>query len=210
MSHGRLLEGAGQDVAREATELYGRWVLLRPVEPTDHSRLAAMMSGGAAGVRYRYRGVTPGPRQFESDLWSNVLAQFVICRPDGDTPIGLVSAFNASLHDGHAHISVCVDPDVRGRGWPLEAAGLFIEYLFQCFELRKLYAQVSELNRRRFRPALGDLLVEEARLADFDFFNGEYFDSVIYAIWRHRWFDPTNRHRRLLFARRAAPEPVAA
>jgi RimJ/RimL family protein N-acetyltransferase len=210
MSRGRLLEGAGQDVAEPAAELRGRWVLLRPVDPTDHPRLAAMMSGASGGPRYRYRGATPGPRQFEADLWTGVLAQFVICRIDDPTPVGLVTAFNANLSDGHAHFAVCVDPSVQGRGWPLEGAGLFIEHLFRCFELRKLYAQVSELNRGRFRPAIDTLLVEEARLVDYDYFDGQYFDSVIYAVWRSRWFDPGNRHRRLLLARRSLPEAVAA
>jgi RimJ/RimL family protein N-acetyltransferase len=169
-----------------------------------------MMSGAAAGPRYRYRGATPGPQQFEADLWSGVLAQFAVCRVDDPAPVGLVTAFNASLHDGHAHVAVCTDPTAQGRGWPLEGMGLFIEHLFRCFELRKLYAQVSELNRSRFRPALGDLLVEEARLVDYDYFDGMYFDSVIYALWRSRWFDPRNRHRRLLLARRPTTEPVAA
>jgi len=210
MSRGRLLEGAGQDVAEQVAELRGRWVLLRPVEPTDHTRLAAIMSGPAGGPRYRYRGATPGPRQFESDLWAGVLVQFAICRHDDPTPVGLVTAYNASLSDGHAHVAVCVDPTVQGRGWPLEALGLFIDHVFRCFELRKLYAQVSELNRGRFRPALDDLLFEEARLVDYDYFDGAYFDSVIYALWRSRWFDPNNRHRRLLLARRSSAQPVAA
>lgn len=169
-----------------------------------------MMSGAVSGPRYRYRGATPGPRQFEADLWAGVLAQFAICRLDDPTPIGLVTAYNASLNDGHAHVAVCLDASVQGRGWPLEAVGIFIEHLFRCFELRKLYAQVSDLNRNRFRSALGNLLVEEARLADYDFFDGAYFDSVIYALWRSRWFDPSNRHRRLLLARRSSAQAVPA
>jgi RimJ/RimL family protein N-acetyltransferase len=185
----------------EPAAVGGRWIELRPITPPDELRIAELVTAGVNGMHYRYRGATPGPDQLHHDLWSGVLTQFMICRRSSADPVGLVTAFNADLLQGHAHLGVCLDPSVQGRGWPFEAVGLFVEHLFQRFELRKLYAQMSDHNTGRVRSAIGNLLVEEARLHDHDFADGSHHDSVIYALWRQRWFDSTNRHRLLLMAR---------
>jgi hypothetical protein len=192
------------------TPLAGRWAALRGLGIDDEPAINEILAAPGNLHRYRYRGATPGPAQLHHDLWAGVLAQFVICRRNDPTPVGLVSAFNANLFDGHAHLGVCLDPTVHRRGWPLEAVGLFVEHLFQCFELRKLYAQLGESTSSCFRSAIGDLLVEEARLRDHHYYAGRYEDSVIYALWRSRWFDPDLHHRRLLLARPGDGHPAVA
>jgi hypothetical protein len=157
-----------------------------------------MVSSPGVGGRYRYRGITPNPEQFHQDLWSRVLCQYVITRRNSDEPVGLVSAFNGELLDGHAHLGVCLDPRVQGRGWPMEGVGLFVEHLFTEFGLRKLYLQIDAGVVPRVRSLTRDLLAPEVRLAGYHGYGGERRDSVIYALWRERWFDASNRHRNLL------------
>ena len=169
--------------------------------PDDEPALHALVDGAGTTARYRYRGVTPGPARFHTDLWTGVLTQYVICRISDPTPVGLASAFAPNLHDGHVHLGAFVDESLRRRFWPAEAFGLFVEHLFATFDLRKLYLQVNEHNMRPLGSLTGDLLVEEARLLEHDYLDGQWSDSVVYALWRDRWFDPRNRHRNLLLAR---------
>jgi hypothetical protein len=189
----------------------GRWVDLRPVGGDDLEFLRVLASTPGSGPRYRYRGVTPSPERFRTDLWNDVLCQYLLVGHRSERRLGLVSAFAPSTRDGHAHLGVLLADDVRRRGWALEGVGLFIEHLFNAFQLRKLYVQVSTLWPSAFHRAIPDLLVEEARLIDHDFFAGRYGDSVIYALWRDRWSSPTNRHRALLLRRSPTlPMPPAA
>lgn len=205
MSPGDLLVGAHRDGPGTSTPLRGRWVALRPVTPDDEPALRALLEDAGTAARYRYRGATPGPARFHADLWTGVLTQYVICRAnEPTTPVGLASAFAPNLHDGHVHLGAFIDERVRRQAWPAEAFGLFVEHLFRSFDLRKLYLQVNEHNLRPLGSLTRDLLVEEARLREHDFFDGEWSDSVVFALWRDDWFDPRNRHRNLLLARGAA------
>jgi RimJ/RimL family protein N-acetyltransferase len=181
------------------------------VTPDDEPALRALVESAGTASRYRYRGVTPGPAQFHADLWTGVLSQYVICRVSDPTPVGLASAFAPNLHDGHVHLGAFIDPAVRRRAWPAEAFGVFVEHLFSSFDLRKLYLQVNEHNLGPLGSLRHDLLVEEARLREHDYADGAWSDSVVFALWRDRWFDPRNRHRNLLLARgggRSGPPPT--
>lgn len=173
---------------------------LRPVCALDTDWLRPLASSPDAGRRYRYRGLSPSPDRFEAELWNDVLCQFVIWGRSSGRPLGLVTAFAPSLRDGHAHLGVLLSQEVQGKGWSLEGVGLFVEHVFATFGLRKLYIQTSTLWPTGFDGAIGDLLVEEARLTDHDSFDGRYGDSVIYALWRDRWLSHANRYRNLLWS----------
>jgi len=117
-------------------------------------------------------------------LYQGVFAQFVVVlTSEPRSPVGHVVAYNANLRDGSCHIGVVGDRQV-GAGI-LEATALFFEYLFAHWPFRKLLMETPEFNAQQFASALtSGLLREEGRLVNQQFYDGEYWDEIILAIYR--------------------------
>jgi len=177
----------GADEWSEDPSLVGRRASLRPVFPADYDWLYEISCSPAIGYRWRNRGATPSPEAFVESLWRGVLAQFMIERNDDREAIGNVFAYNADLRNGHASVGVMVNPDVSGRGWGLEGAGLFVDYVFKVWNLRKIYAEAPGFNFEQFRSGAGRLFREEGLLRNHDYYDGRYWDLHILAIDRSDW-----------------------
>jgi len=77
--------------------------------------------------------------------------------------------------------------NVWNSGLGIEALGLFINYLFDTFPLRKLYGEVPGFNLESFVSARGRIFREEGRQRDHEWMFGRYWDLVIVAVWRDDW-----------------------
>jgi ribosomal-protein-alanine N-acetyltransferase len=84
-------------------------------------------------------------------------------------------------------MGIAAAPWAIGRGWSLEAAGLFVNYLFVNWDFRKLYGESVDFNFRSFKSGRGSLFTEEGVLRQHYFYNGEYWDSHILALHRDEW-----------------------
>ena len=175
------------------------------VEASDYPTLRRWASLPETGLSWRYRGATPSPANFETDLWAGVLVQFAIRGREDSELIGVVSVFDADFRHGHGHLGVMLGPDHVRAGWPWDTVGLTIEHTFAAFELHKLYAQVSADVYARVESMNGILFDVEARLADHEFRYGAWHESILLAIHRERWFDTANAHRTSLLSRAALP-----
>lgn len=178
--------------------LVGRRVFLRPVADVDHGFLLALSTDEAIGFRWRFRGETPSPEQFYNALWRNVLAQFVICRLGDGAPIGHVVLNRVSLRDRTGYVSCVTVPELVGRGHGFEASGLFYNYVFKQFGLRKIYGDTPTFNVPQFSTGLEHLLHEEARLVEHQLFNGDRWDYLILATYRAEWEAAIGRDRHLI------------
>lgn len=137
-------------------------------------------------VRYRLRAVTPSPDSFHRLLWEGVTAQFVL-RAGSGAPVGLVSCFGADFRNRHAHIGVIGDPSWRNSGLIVAGAWRFVGYLFEQFDLRKLYAEVLESNFVRLLTGADRLFEVQGRLMAHEFLDGRYQDLYVLALDRDRW-----------------------
>ena len=77
--------------------LDGEFARLRPLAQNDYAYLYDLSLSAKNNARWRYRGATPSPERFVSDLWSGVLAQFLVETPEPRRRAGLVVAYNADL-----------------------------------------------------------------------------------------------------------------
>lgn len=167
--------------------LTGRRTRLRPVFPADYEYLYALSTSERTAHRWRYRGMTPNPEGFTQTLWGGVLAQFLIERRSTGERVGHVTSYDANERNGFCHIAMLTDPAVQGSGWILEAASLFVNYLFTNWNFRKLYGEVPEYNYDEFASGAGRWFRVEGRLGEHEFYGGRYWDLLLLALYRADW-----------------------
>jgi RimJ/RimL family protein N-acetyltransferase len=172
--------------ATEAGRLSGTFVALRPLALADLDWLRVVLSHPEVLPRPPARGVPPSPEMLVGLLDQPVLCQFVVTDADR-MPVGLVRATDADLHNRHAHLEFVFPPSAISAGWPLEGAGRFVDYCFETFGLRKLYAEIDDDLFRRLPDAAKDLLRIEGILRDHREHLGEWVDVTRTCIWRDDW-----------------------
>ncbi len=162
---------------------------LRPLEPGDIDVLYRATLRPQSAHRWRFRGRTPSPQEFEHVLFGNdVLAQFIVVDVAGDKPVGLVVGYDPDMSAGHCAVAIQrAWEDPRSAGLMFEGVLVLVQYLFDHFTLRKLYLDVPEYNLSLFGSSPGPLLVEEGRLAEHYYFGDRYWDRITFAIYRSTW-----------------------
>jgi RimJ/RimL family protein N-acetyltransferase len=167
--------------------LKGRHSELRPVTEADYGFLFQLSMDEEIAYRGRFRGETPSPEAFVRAIWNNVFAQFIVYSSRSAEPNGHVFAYNLNQRDRYAFLGIVVAPWAIGKGWALEAAGLFVNYLFVNWDLRKLYGESIDFNYKSFRSGVGSLFEEEGILRKHYFYNGRYWDTHMLALNRSDW-----------------------
>jgi acyl carrier protein/RimJ/RimL family protein N-acetyltransferase len=160
---------------------------LRPIRTDDHSFLYALATSPDLGWRLRSRGLPLSGDDFVAGLYNGVLAQFVVDDLQAGQRVGLVQATEAQLIDGHARVSAVVTPERIGTGWIVEALGLFADYLFATFPLRKLLAEVPAFAWPALASGDGGAFAVEGRLQDHRYAAGQWWDVYLVALRRDEW-----------------------
>ena len=167
--------------------LRGAHVELRPVRPADFEYLYELELQGATTARWRFRGVTPNPEVYPRTLFENVTATFVVCVQGGIQRIGIVSCYNADLRNQVAYLAALADPSASKSILVVEAVAVLADYCFAIWAFRKLYLESPQFALDSFASSANSILHEEARLKNHHYYNGEYFDQVILALYRAEW-----------------------
>jgi hypothetical protein len=172
-----------------APPLGNRHVYLRAITPGDYGRLHTIETTGDIAVRWRLRGSTPAPEQWARALWTDVLAQFIVMSRASDTPVGMVTVYQANLRDGHAMLAATRFGPASRAPAMIIGLGIFLRYVFSGWELRKLYMELPEYNFPQFSSGLGDVFVLEARLRGHYYYAGDLWDKLVLAIYREAWVE---------------------
>lgn len=158
--------------------------------PGDYDRLYDLATCEQNGYRWRFRGTTPSPEAFVHSLWNQVLAQFAVTAHAAPAvPVGLVVANRADFRSQHCYLAAVLEPGAAPTGWGMEVLGLFISYLFESFNLRKIYFESLSFNLSQFASGIGRFFVEEGRLRGHDFYGGRWWDLHVMAIYREQWIE---------------------
>lgn len=164
--------------------------LLRPIEDSDLRSIYQSSLDPNTTHRWRFRGRTPSPEEFRRSLFSgDLLCQYVVApREKVDSLVGVVTAYNPDLVAAHCFIAFLrTDPGRQFEaGLMIEGATIFLQYLFDHFPLRKIYAEVPEYNTELLANS-SDLFVEEGLLKDHYLYDGRMWDQHILALYRTRW-----------------------
>ena len=164
-------------------------VRLRTLTPADFGPLYEAATAPSSGARWRFRGKTPSPEMFQATLFDNVLAQFVVAGRNRSDCIGLVVAYNPDLACGHAAFGFYrVNCPSAPRGAMMEGAGLFIQYCFDSWPLRKIFIELPSYNGFLIETLVRlGVVKHEGKLCDYYFHNGKYCDLEHYSIARTTW-----------------------
>ena len=162
-------------------------VRLRPVKPDDYPFLYDLALSPVEGYMWRFRAVQPSYEDFLQSLRRSVFVQFLITRPIGSDRLGIVVCYNADFRNKNAYVAMQSTSRLPTRSWLIDAGNLFLDYLFECYEFEKLYAECPEFTLSQFRSGLGRWFVEEARLRNHERFLGRSWDHCTLALYRHSW-----------------------
>ena len=108
-------------------------------------------------------------------------------------PIGLVFEYGQSLEDAHTKVTSLLEAGSVGSGRGAVATALLCEWLFACLPFRKIYMEVYGYNPRVAGMLRKAGLCEEGRLRENRFWNGEWWDLHIFALYRNAWPDVRDR-----------------
>jgi RimJ/RimL family protein N-acetyltransferase len=176
-------EGVGTETFA-VPALRARHVYLRPLTTQDYPYLRRAETATELSFRWRLRGATPSPDQWVQTVWHQVLAQFMVVGLASERPIGLVSVYRPNFQDGYAHLAATRFEPAKPSPMMVLGVSLFVEYVFRCWNFRKLYMELPEFNLSQFRSGLGRYFHLEGRLRDHFYFNGRYWDQLTLAIYR--------------------------
>lgn len=175
--------------SRALTEMRTRSIKLRPIQSSDMQELYASALDPRWSFKWRFRGLTPSFQEFSNALYSGSLCQFVVQRLSDRRALGLVSCYNARHDAGIAYIAFTrtATPGTNPNSEMMEAGYLFIAFVFQNWDFRKLYAEVPGFTWGQFERAADTFFHVEGVLKDHDYFDGKYWDHRLLAIYRSEW-----------------------
>lgn len=165
--------------------LESRRVRLVPVAPAHMNYLYGLATSEGVGSRWVFGGMVPTPQEFQRRFLHGIFAQFVPVLRRTDRPFGHLVAYQADLANGHVYIGGVTEGRLHRTGYPIEAFMIFLRHLFLSWNFRKVYMDLPEFNRSQmFAGGLVDAVQEEARLRDFSYHDGEWWDRSIVSLRR--------------------------
>jgi RimJ/RimL family protein N-acetyltransferase len=177
-------------VAPPVAPLEGHRVVLRSVSSDDYDWIWRLSTHPDVSYRWRHPPGSLNPEQLGAHLWQGVLSQFIIAHKETSDPLGLVLAYQANVAHRTAYVAIILDPGLHRTGWPLEGFKMFMRYLFDGFDLRKVYAEAVDYNLAQYRGLLRQgKACEEGRLRQHVYVGGAYHDVYLLALYRRDWHD---------------------
>lgn len=159
--------------------LKSRRVELTPLTPELYS-FAFELAFSQAGTR------PPAFQQFVAQTQGPV-TQVVIRSTSSKAPIGLVSTNHVDLVSGTAEVGLSLVPSRLHSGLGIEAAALFLNYLFEHWNFRKVYALAPDFTYHQFSSGRGRFFVEEGCFKRHRYWRGQYWDVHVISVPRDKW-----------------------
>jgi len=176
--------------------LKGKKVILRPVKRADLPYFLKWFNDPEV-IQYLSSFYLPMTEMAEEKYIEDVgttrastSASFVIEAIDGETtkPIGNVGLHNINTKDHGASFGIAVgDKEYWSKGYGTEAARLIIDYGFQQLNLHRISSSAIAFNERSIRMHKNLGFVEEGRMREAIFKNGQYHDQIGFGLLRSEW-----------------------
>jgi len=156
-------------------------VSLRPVTDADAALVDGIIGDPVTVARWSH-GAAP-----HDVLWGDsFLDAFVVDNVTGETH-GVVSAYQADLRHGHAHVRTASRAEPVSQQRTYEGWHRFVDHLFEAYPFHKLYVEVLDHELSQIRSGVGRLFEVEGTLREHIFWDGGHLDLHVLGIWRSRW-----------------------
>lgn len=119
-------------------------------------------------------------------------------------PIGLIFEYGRTLEDAHTKVTALLEAQSVGGGRGVIATALLCEWIFMNLPVRKVYMENYGYNARVAGMLRKVGLPEEGQLKENRFWNGEWWDLHIFALYRTAWPEVRKRILRPQRAHNAA------
>lgn len=173
--------------------LKGEKIILRAVEQSDVERLWAFHND----VEYEVAG---GGDPWEPESLAHLQAQFDAASQKSerevvnfaieadDKCIGSCGLFHFDQTAYTCELGIGIGDKVYwGRGYGRDAVRVLLDYAFRLRNLHKVWLQVHAVNERAIRAYRACGFVEEGRLRQHAWGDGQYVDLVYMGILRSEW-----------------------
>lgn len=162
-------------------------VQLAPLDARHFGPLYQAAVDPIDGYRWRWRGRTPSPEEFQQTLHSGVKTQFVVESDVGDL-IGLVVAYDEDPACKHAFVGFqrAGRRDVAPGGM-VEGMGLFVSFLFSTFPYERVLFDLPEYNLPLIDGCAPALVTAEGSITDYFHHAGRQWDRCFLSIRRSDW-----------------------
>ncbi len=158
-----------------------RRVSLRPVTSADAGLVDELIGDPVTVARW-----SPGADPHHVVWGDSFLSYCVVDTVTGDTH-GVVSAYQADLRHGHAHIRTASWPDPVSQQRTYEGWYRLVDHLFEAYPFHKLYAEVLDHQLSQISSGAGRVFEVEGTLRGHVFWDAGYLDLHVLGISRSRW-----------------------
>jgi glyoxylase I family protein len=183
------LKGPATPIESETPVLKTKRLVLRPVRMTDAEALLPVFCDGETMRYWAHRPIaTIG--EMRAIIARNLPPQnrpegsFAITR-DGGRAIGCVNFYNE--RDAISGLGYILDKALWGQGLTAEALTAAVDHGFERLKLHRIWLEIDPRNGASVRVAEKCGFAREGTARKSFFLNGQYLDSVFYAILRADW-----------------------
>lgn len=183
------LKGPATPIESETPVLKTERLVLRPVRMTDAEALLPAFCDGET-MHYWAHGPISTIAEMHSILARNLPPQnrpegsFAITH-DGARAIGCVNFYNE--RDAISGLGYILDKAWWGQGYAAEAVGAAVDHGFGRLNLHRIWLEIDPRNRASMRVAEKCGFMREGIARKSFFLNGQYLDSIFYAMLREDW-----------------------
>jgi len=183
------LKGPATPIESDGPLLRTERLVLRPLRRTDAEALLATFSD-AETMRYWSHSPIKSPSEMNEIIARNLPPQnranasFAITR-DGGRAIGCVNFY--AERDSISGLGYILDKAWWGHGFVVEAVRAAVDHGFDTLKLHRLWLEIDPRNHGSIRVAEKAGFTAEGHFRKSFFLNGEYLDSVYYAILYEDW-----------------------
>ncbi len=138
----------------------------------------------------------PLTRMMEEDWFDNLKNRndnfhFAIIIPEengGEKLIGNCGLHAIDLKNRVGEVGITIgEKEYQGKGYGTEAMELLLNYGFKTVNLNRIQLRVYEFNNRAIKSYNRIGFVEEGRMRQAVFINGEYHDTIFMSILQEEW-----------------------
>jgi len=170
--------------------LEGKEIILRPLKVTDWQKTIEWRNNFSI-KKMALMHPFPITEIIEKKWYQTVLKStdnkniyFTIVKKN-DIPVGFITLKNINYTHKNCSLGIVIgDTDDRGKGYGKEAMLLLITYAFNTLNLKKITVEVVESNKRAYALYKKLGFIEEGRLKQHYFIEGEYLDVHLMSIFR--------------------------